>query len=545
MDFLLYFDFYAPKPTLFIKNQDSVKTYLGSILSLITIVFLALILIYIILCFINDTGLTVLHNKSSKDINNIDLNLSQRIFFYSLNNKNGQIIDKRLIRTYPYLTIKTSRRIRYELLKEINCDINKMVKINREYKNLIKFDISEYNCITYQNDTDAIIQIRSNPIRSSYINLFVSKCHNDTNLNISDCFPEQEINDFIENNSLFVNVFLESTSIDHQNFNHPLTKKYYKSSLIIPKDFFFSYSFFWRKIEYYTRNSFLLFKYIFQNSSFILDTKIKDKEIYSTNEDFYVNKTLGRIQFSITEEYTDFYVRKYKTILDSLTILMTGFNIITNACTFFNYLFTKSYIYCTIFEPIITNSKSRTFFEHCGNNATIYKHFNASRNNDSLSNSPSLSKIELVKDKNLNLNVNNTPILKINNKTFPLKKNPSFPELSDMNFDPMKTFFDKEKEDIYNILNDIHTKKISHKVNFSDKLLFVILKLIPTKNKKQMYLQRIENLLHEELSLDYLFQEFKTIKFLLCKDLKRYQTDKWNTLSKNKFSINVSSINNM
>lgn len=94
-------------------------------------------------------------------------------------------------------------------------------------------------------------------------------------------------------------------------------------------------------------------------------------------------------------------------------------------------------------------------------------------------------------------------------------------------------------------MNDIHTKKISHKVNFSDKLLFVILKLIRTKNKKQMYLQRIENLLHEELSLDYLFQEFKTIKFLLCKDLKRYQTDKWNTLSKNKFSINVSSINNM
>lgn len=239
----------------------------------------------------------MLHNKSSKDINNIDLNLSQRIFFYSLNNKNGQIVDKRLIRTYPYLTIITSMETKYELLKEINCDINKLVKINSEYKNLINFDISKYNCVAYQNDTDAIMQIRSSPFRSSYINLFVSKCHNDTNLNISDCFPEQEINDFIDNNSLFINFFLETTAIDHQNFSYPLTKKYYKSSLIIPKDFIFSYSFFWRKIEYYTRNSFLLFKYIFQSSSFILDTKIKDKEIYSKNEDFYMNKTLGRIQF--------------------------------------------------------------------------------------------------------------------------------------------------------------------------------------------------------------------------------------------------------
>lgn len=74
-----------------------------------------------------------------------------------------------------------------------------------------------------------------------------------------------------------------------------------------------------------------------------------------------------------------------------------------------------------------------------------------------------------MKNKNMNLNINNTPILKINNKTFPLKKNPSLPEMSDMNFDPMKTLFSKKKEDIYNILDDIQTKKISNKVNFSDK----------------------------------------------------------------------------
>ena len=115
MNFLLYFDFYAPKPTLYIKKQDSVKTYLGSILTLITIIFLVCILIFIVFCFINDTGLTVLHNKSSKYINNIDLNLSQRIFFYSLNKKNGQIVDKRLIRTYPYITISTYMGTIYEL----------------------------------------------------------------------------------------------------------------------------------------------------------------------------------------------------------------------------------------------------------------------------------------------------------------------------------------------------------------------------------------------------------------------------------------------
>lgn len=60
-----------------------------------------------------------------------------------------------------------------------------------------------------------------------------------------------------------------------------------------------------------------------------------------------------------------------------------------------------------------------------------------------------------------------------------------------------------------------------------------------------MYLQRLEKILRDELSLDYLFQEFKRIKFLMYNDVKPNFIDKWNYLSKNQFSFNVSSINNI
>ena len=99
MNRLLYFDFYAERPTLFIKRQETFRTYIGFILSLLTIIFISIILIYIVFCFINDTGLTVLYDKTSKGLDHIDLDLSTNIFFYILNDKSGKLIDKKIIRS--------------------------------------------------------------------------------------------------------------------------------------------------------------------------------------------------------------------------------------------------------------------------------------------------------------------------------------------------------------------------------------------------------------------------------------------------------------
>ena len=179
--------------------------------------------------------------------------------------------------------------------------------------------------------------------------------------NIIDFKPEEEIDSFIESNSIYVNFFLESAAIDHHNYTHPITKKYYQNSMSFPKDFIFSYTFFWRKIEYFTRNSLILFSYLFQSNAYMLDAAIKDKDFFPKTHVFHEEKTIGRMQFLITVEYAESYVRKYITLIDSLTLLMTGFNVITKLCFFINYLFTKSYIYCTIFEPIVSNSKPRPF----------------------------------------------------------------------------------------------------------------------------------------------------------------------------------------
>lgn len=531
MNALLYFDFYAEKPTLFIKKQDSYRTYIGFILSLITTIVLVIIFVFIIFCFLNDTGLTVLYNKTSKGMNNLDLDLSKNIFFYRVNDKGGKKIDKNIISSYPYLTISTSEGTEYKLLKEIPCDVNKLIKADEEYKDLLNFDVSTYECVTFQDDEDVVMQRRSSPFKNSYINLFITKCHNDTENNVNNCVSENEIEEFIENNSIYVSLFLESAAIDHNNYSHPITKKYYQNSMSIPKDFIFSYTFFWRKIEYFTRNSLILFNYIFQSTAFVLDATIKDKDFYSKNAIFYEDKTIGRLQFLMTVEYADSYIRKYITLLDSLTILMTGFNIITKLCYIINYIFTKSYKYCSIFDPIIKGFRPRDFKET----------FDSNIKSVVPSPSPSCSKLQLVENKKKT----GLSLIKLNNKTIPYNKT-----TFDNTFLDFKKIENKRNEEINSILNDIHNKKINSDIGISDNFLFLFNKLFNSNSKKQIYLQRLEKILQEELSLDYLFKEFRTIKFIIYKELNKNEINKKNFISADntpfRFSINnISSINNV
>ena len=511
MESFLYLDFYAIKPTLFIKKQDAVRTHFGSILSIITIIILIIIIVFIVFCFIYDTGLTVLYEKSSKGMDSIDLNLSKNIFFYRLTGKGSKLIDSRIIKTYPYLTISTSEGTKYELLKESNCDIDKLIKADPEYKELLNFDITSYKCVTFQNDSDAIMQRRTSPFKNSYINLFIAKCQNNTNED--NCASENEINDFIESNTISLSFFLESASVVHQNYSHPIVKKYYQNSMSIPKDFIFSYTFFWRKIEYYTRNTFILFNYLFQKSTFILDATIKDKDIYSKNANFYVDKTIGRMQFLITVEYADYYIRKYITLIDSLTIIMTTYNIITKLCWILNALFSKSYLYCSIFEPIFKNSV-HPLYEIPDKKIISFK--SNTQNKTTHTRSHSSNKLQISQFKK---DTEDISVLKLNNiNNAPLTRT-YIHQPSNMKYMNNKTFSIKKKDEIKNILIDIQKRKINNRIGFSDNFLFYFAKFLNIKTKKQLYLKRVEKLILNDLSLDYLFQEIKNFEKIIYNDI--------------------------
>ena len=263
----------------------------------------------------------------------------------------------------------------------------------------------------------------------------------------------------------------------------------------------------------------------------MLDSTIKDKDFYAKNALFYEEKTIGRLQFLMTVEYADSYVRKYITLIDSLTLFMTGFNIITKFCYMLNYLFTKSYKYCLIFEPFIKKSMPKIFKESFESN--LKNVFPTILPTPIPSPTYSCSKLQLVENKK---KISGLSLLKLNNKTEPINK------IEIVNTEMQRN------EEIKSFLNDIHNKKINSKIDMLDNFLFLFGKMFNSNNKKQLYLQRLEKILKEELSIDYLFQEFKNIKLAIYRDLKSKELDKKNFMISDipfHFSINnVSSIKN-
>ena len=157
-----------------------------------------------------------------------------------------------------------------------------------------------------------------------------------------------------------------------------------------------------------------------------------------------MDKTIGRIQFLITVEYADHYIRKYKTLIDSFTILMTVFNIITKFCWFLNYFLTKSYLYSTIFEPIVKNSP-RPFNESFESNINI-------RNNYFGSYTPSTSQLHLSQKKKESGDLS---IIKLNNKN-----NNAFNKsiLNNSSLAPIKNLEIQKNDEINKILMDIQSR---------------------------------------------------------------------------------------
>ena len=105
----------------------------------------------------------------------------------------------------------------------------------------------------------------------------------------------------------------------------------------------------------------------------------------------------------------------------------------------------------------------------------------------------------------------------------------------------------KKNEEIRGILNDIQNDKINSDIGFIDNFIFLFAKIFNSQNKKQLYLRRLEKILLEELSIDYLFQEFRKIKSIIYKDINKYNYEKKNGTksTKNHYSLFGSSIKNI
>ena len=76
----------------------------------------------------------------------------------------------------------------------------------------------------------------------------------------------------------------------------------------------------------------------------------------------------------------------------------------------------------------------------------------------------------------------------------------------------MKSFEIQKYDKLKKLLIDIQNNKINPKITYIDNYIFFFGKIFNFKNKKQKYLQKLEIMIQEELSIDNLFLEFKKMQ---------------------------------
>ena len=128
-------------------------------------------------------------------------------------------------------------------------------------------------------------------------------CKNTTS-NGNHCYPKEVIEERLKNLNLYLNFYLESTSIDHYNQKNPISVSFYADQVSISPDFIYAYFYDWRTL-YYQSDEGAIFSSIKEIVSFSIDSTIKRNEIYPKGAEFWAENSLSIFQFGIDAGYAD------------------------------------------------------------------------------------------------------------------------------------------------------------------------------------------------------------------------------------------------
>lgn len=317
------FDLLSIEPRLYVQGQSRYQNLFGFVLTLINFSIVLGFGLYFFIIFIKGKEINLVYSKRTKSFEP-QIDLKDKIFFYQVANYDGTLVDPRLVLTIPTLWYINNEKSEVEILEESNCSIANFLE--EDHKNLLNFDISNYKCISRKNKTNINLSITRSPFTNTYLNLYITMCKN-TTLNGNHCYPKEEIEERLKNLNIYLNFYLESTSIDHYNQKKPISVSFYADQVSISPDFIYAYFYDWRTLYYQTDEG-AVFSSIKEIVSFSIDSTTKRNEIYPKGAEFWAENSLSIFQFGMNAGFADQYKRTYPKFQ----------NFLANFCGICNFL---------------------------------------------------------------------------------------------------------------------------------------------------------------------------------------------------------------
>ena len=351
-DFGLRFDYFSPSPSLYIASKPKYSTCLGVLISIAAFGAIIGFMIYFFISFLTGQELFITTSKVTNFDNSMDL--SERIFFYRLMFSNQSEVPHNIAHIRTFYFNQTEEEFNSEELPVTYCDRD--VHYPGSEYDIISFNISTYTCI--QKGKKFKMQNKISPIyQSLYLNMYIIQCNNETSS--IECASEELIKEAFESDDMYVDLVMESTSVEHQDKKAPIKKSFSRIQYSLAADFFYCYYFYFRKLIYSSDDG-SLFESYNRYESYTFNSREALIEIYAKGHEFGIPGTKMIMQFDLYDDYADQYDRTYSKFQSFLANVGGIANFIMIIAKVFETFFTRKLMY----EYIVNESnKAKILFE--------------------------------------------------------------------------------------------------------------------------------------------------------------------------------------
>lgn len=289
-------DILSPKTSFFYEGKKRYYSCIGIVMSLFWIVISLSFGIYLFVCFIEGSEMSVSYFKDYRNFQ-AEVNFSEKLFFYSVKSIGDTNPTSKYFEIHPVYWSNNKP----ETLVETSC--KKKNYLDRNNSNL---NLDEYKCLERSNGQN--IQLNSISLgEGNYISISINKCKN-TTLNKNHCFSNDVIEKKIKEEIFFFSFFGEDIFIQNEK-SQPLLPILRRKSLSLSSDYGYIYNYDLRKYRYESDNG-ILIKSIKTYEDFGVEDKPQLQKIFPRES--YSEDPLLVLKLSINGDYIKTYQRTYQ-----------------------------------------------------------------------------------------------------------------------------------------------------------------------------------------------------------------------------------------
>ena len=510
------FDIYGYRPHLFIGNFHRNGTFLGLILTFLSLIFMITISSYFIFQLFDTKKVSVIYTIKGLNDKMIELEVSKNTFYFTIEIQDpfsyNAIMNERIF--YPKAYYKKAIRNNKNnstfnwTIKELeisNCNIN---DFNINYQHLfLNHPLNQTYCI--KNLNEGIFGTFQKE-KYSFIYVDLIECKNSSKK--KDCLPKEEIDYYL--NGTFIAIAFQEITIDPKNYkqpNQPIISEYYTT---ISHNYFKEIHMYFKEVEVITDEG-----YLFENrksKKFTQFADVRDMISFKIN-----SESFAEISIKVYHK-SDMYSRNYID-LETVVADIGGFvKFISMIFYFIHYIFSQTGINQKIINKLFfiinekyyrgfsfnnfnvnKNNSVKNYGRNARNNLTNNLRLNDSSNNNFIQN----INLKGKKNRNFNLNENNNNNNIININTIKIKE---FKTFSDQQIcvSPESKFniFNRELSPCRNRSFKIKSKKFKKlNVSYFDKL-FLFCGLKHKRENIELYIKGL-NMIKSKLDMIYIISE--------------------------------------